>query len=233
VSGEGNQDIIQYFLAGSPSSSRFAAQTINYTESHDDHCWMDRITERPGQDGSDPTLLDRRRTHLMASVLIASLGVPMIAQGQDFMRSKQGVANTYQRGDLNALDYNRRLMYSGTHAYFRNWIAFRSSELGRAFRYDGALADGYLKFFVAEGSSAIVAIFNADRSIDAPQLVFAINPHLEYASITCADGYFSNALQIADHDRFKITGLQSARIPIEGSIVHLPPLVCGLWIVED
>jgi len=233
VSGEGNQDIIQYFLAGSPSSSRFAAQTINYTESHDDHCWMDRITERPSQDGSDPTLLDRRRTHLMASVLLASLGVPMIAQGQDFMRSKQGVANTYQRGDLNALDYNRRLMYSGTHAYFRNWIAFRSSELGRAFRYDGALADGYLKFFVAEGSSAIVAIFNADRSVDAPQLIFAINPHLEYASITCADGCFSNALQIADHDRFKITGLQSARIPLEGSIVHLPPLVCGLWIVED
>ena len=232
VCGQGNQDMIRYFLAGSPSSSRFAAQTINYTESHDDHCWMDRITERPQQDGSDPTLLDRRRTHLMASVLFASLGVPMLAEGQDFMRSKLGISNTYQRGDVNALDYNRRLVYSGTHSYFRNWIVFRRSELGRALRYDGPLQDGYLKFFVAHGSSAIVAIFNADRSVDAPQLIFAINPHMEYANITCDAQCFENARQIADHDRFKVAGLESALIPFAEQTVHLPPLGCGLWIVE-
>ena len=232
VEAKGNQDMIQYFLAGSPSSSRFAAQTINYTESHDDHCWMDRITERAESDGSDPTLLDRRRTHLMAAVLFASLGVPMLAEGQDFMRSKLGISNTYQRGDVNALDYNRRLVFSGTHAYFRNWIAFRLSDQGRAFRYDGALQEGYLKFFVAEGSSAVVAIFNADRSIDAPQLIFAVNPHLEYANITCDGACFEGALQIADQERFKVGGLESAKIPMGGETVHVPPLGCGLWVVQ-
>ncbi len=60
VKGQGSQDIIRHFVAGSPGTTRFAAQTINYTESHDDHCWLDRITERPKSDGSDPTLLDRR-----------------------------------------------------------------------------------------------------------------------------------------------------------------------------
>ena len=40
----------------------------------------------------------------MASLLFASLGVPMLAQGQDFLRSKRGIENTYQRGDINALD---------------------------------------------------------------------------------------------------------------------------------
>lgn len=147
VCGNGNQDMIRYFLSGSPGTSRFAAQTINYTESHDDHCWLDRITERDGHDGSDPTLLDRRRTHLMASILFASLGVPMLSAGQDFMRSKKGVSNTYQRGDLNALDYNKRYIYSGTHHYFREWIHFRNSALGAAFRYDGGLQDGYLQAF--------------------------------------------------------------------------------------
>ena len=53
----------------------------------------------------------------MASLLFASLGVPMLAQGQDFLRSKRGIENTYQRGDINALDYNRRYVYSGTVSY--------------------------------------------------------------------------------------------------------------------
>ncbi len=233
VKGNGNQEMIQYFLAGSPGTSRFAAQTINYTESHDDHCWLDRITERAGHDGSDPTLLDRRRTHLMASVLFSSLGVPMLSAGQDFLRSKQGVSNTYQRGDLNALDYNKRYIYSGTHNYFREWIHFRRSELGSALRYDGGLKDGYMQFFFADGYSATVAVYNADGSVDAPKIVFAVNPHLEYANIECKGVETGKLLQIADQERFKVEGLEHARIPIDGNVFSLPPLTCGLWLVEN
>lgn len=231
VKGEGSQDIIRHFLAGSPGTTRFAAQTINYTESHDDHCWLDRITERPKCDGSDPTLLDRRRTHLMASLLFASLGVPMLAEGQDFMRSKRGIKNTYQRGDVNALDYNRRYVYSGTHGYFRDWIHFRRSSLGKALRYDGCLQDGYMQFFFQEGSSAAVVLFNADLSVDAPQLVYAINPHFEYADIECAILKPHALTQIADQERFKLDGICSARIPVTDTNINLPPLTCGLWLV--
>ncbi|HBR95126.1 MAG TPA: hypothetical protein DEA90_13275 [Opitutae bacterium] len=231
VKGEGSQDIIRHFVAGSPGTTRFVAQTINYTESHDDHCWIDRITERPKGDGTDPTLLDRRRTHLMASLLFASLGVPMLAEGQDFMRSKRGVENTYQRGDINALDYNRRYVYSGTHGYFRDWIHFRLSPLGKALRYDGGMSEDYVKFFFAEGSSAAVVLFNADHSVDAPQLVYAINPHLVYADIECADLQPERLRQIADQERFRLEGIDSARIPLDATRINLPPLTCGLWLV--
>lgn len=232
VCGEGNQDAIRYFLAGSPSSSRFVAQTINYTESHDDHCWLDRITEQPGHDGSNPTILDQRRTHLMAALLFCSLGVPMLAEGQDFLRSKHGISNTYQRGDVNALDYNRRYVFSGTHGYFRNWIQFRRSADGRALRYDGALQEGFLKFHCAEGSSAVVVVFNADRSMDAPQFVFGVNPHLEYASIPFEAIPSRKLLQIADQERFDLGGLPSARIPVDLNRIHMPPISCGLWKVD-
>jgi pullulanase/glycogen debranching enzyme len=231
VKGEGSQDIIRHFVSGSPGTTRFAAQTINYTESHDDHCWLDRITERPNHDGSDPTLLDRRRTHLMASLLFTSLGVPMLAEGQDFMRSKFGISNTYQRGDVNALDYNRRYVYSGTHGYFRDWIQFRRSDLGRAFRYDGGLSEDYLQFFFAEGSSAAVVLFNADKSVDAPQLVYAINPHFVYADIKCACLKPAMLKQVADQERFCLEGIRSARIPVTETSINLPPLTCGLWLV--
>ncbi|NBB80930.1 MAG: glycoside hydrolase family 1 [Verrucomicrobia bacterium] len=231
VCGKGSQDTVRHFMAASPGTTRFAAQTINYTESHDDHCWLDRITERPKHDGDDPTLLDRRRTHLMASILFASLGVPMLAEGQDFLRSKRGISNTYQRGDINALDYNRRFVYSGTHGYFRDWIRFRRSPAGKALRLDGGLREGYLEFFFAEGSSAAVVLFNADGSVGAPQLVYAINPHLEYADIACAAVRPRELLQVADQERFRPEGLGAALIPVDATHIYLPPLSCGLWIL--
>jgi pullulanase/glycogen debranching enzyme len=232
VLGEGNQDMIRYFLSGSPSSTRFVAQTINYTESHDDHCWLDRITERPKFDGSNPTVLDRRRTHLMAAILFSSLGVPMLAEGQDFLRSKKGISNTYQRGDVNALDYNQRLVYSGTHDYFASWIRFRRSELGQAFRYDGGLQEGYFDFAFADGFSAVVALYNADFSRSGPRLVLAINPHFHYATVHCPKIAGLNMKQVADQERFDVGGLLNALIPRDAEAIHIPPLSCGLWIVE-
>ncbi|CAI8305886.1 MAG: Pullulanase [Opitutia bacterium UBA7350] len=230
VRGQGQQESIRYFLSGSPETSRFAAQSINYTESHDDHCWLDRITERPGQDGSDPTVLDRRRTHLMAAILFGSLGVPMLAAGQDFLRSKCGVANTYQRGDLNALDYNKRYVYSGTHQYFRDWIHFRRSDEGKALRVDGVLSEGYMQFFFCEGSSAVLALFNADGSRDIKRVVLGINPHLEFANIVVPEGLMGGLRQVADAERFDDRGLGLADIPQSGTLVSLPPISCGLWV---
>jgi hypothetical protein len=54
----------------------------------------------------------------MAAILFSSIGIPMLAAGQDFLRSKHGVNNTYLRGDLNALDY-RRLTVSRHARVFR------------------------------------------------------------------------------------------------------------------
>jgi pullulanase/glycogen debranching enzyme len=70
--------------------STFPAQSVNYVESHDDMCWLDRITENPDRNGMRPTSLDRRRTHLSCAILMMSLGIPMLSAGQDFLRSKQG-----------------------------------------------------------------------------------------------------------------------------------------------
>jgi pullulanase len=148
------------------------------------------------------------------------------------MRSKLGIANTYKLGDVNALNYERRLLYSGTHAYFRDWIQFRLSTFGQALRYDGPLKEGYLKFFANEGSSAVVALFNADRSVKAKQLIFAVNPNAESTVIECDAIYLNDALQIADHERFDVSGLRSALIETDGGVVRLPPFTSGLWLVS-
>ena len=96
VRGGGTCGQYEHFVKGSPGSfAAWPAQTVNYTESHDDKTWIDTITENADGNGQQPTLNDCRRTHLMCAILMASIGVPMLAAGQDFMRSKKGVGNTY------------------------------------------------------------------------------------------------------------------------------------------
>jgi len=92
VCGRGAPERFEHFVKGAPDSfAAWPAQTVNYTESHDDKTWIDAITENADGNGQQPTIDDCRRTHLMCAILMTSIGMPMLAAGQDFMRSKQGV----------------------------------------------------------------------------------------------------------------------------------------------
>lgn len=232
VLGHSNGDAFSYFITGSTSYlARFTAQSVNYASSHDDYCWLDRITENENHDGFEPTINDIRRTHLMVAILMMSVGIPMLAEGQDILYSKMGHNNTYERGDLNALDYNNRVEYSGTHEYFSKWICFRLSESGRAIRIKEIPSSGYFKFFMNSESSAIGVLYNADFELkDVHQLLFVVNPHLTIAVLDMGDLELKDFMQIADSDRVNEDGLEERLIIWEDSLLTLPPLGCGLWI---
>ena len=234
VRGNGAAERMEYFLRGSPwYFAKWPAQTVNYTESHDDRTWIDMITEHGHHNGFNPTENDRRRTHLMAALLFMSLGIPMISAGQDFLRSKHGVNNTYQRGDLNALDYRRIYRHLSTHAYFADWIAFRRGELGRLLRQWTRPSERFFEFMHAPGAPGLAVVLNADRSQGPNRLLFAINPTLEEIAIPLAPGVAgtdeSTWDQLADQDRFYFSGRHGAKVPVEAEL-YVPPLGCGLWV---
>jgi pullulanase len=233
VRGAGAAARMEYFLRGSPwYFAKWPAQTVNYTESHDDRTWIDMITENAHFDGSEPTPNDRRRTHLMAALLFMSLGIPMIAAGQDFLRSKHGVSNTYQRGVLNALDYRRLYRFLGTHAYFADWIAFRRSELGRLLRQSSLPSEGFFQFFHAPGLPALAVVYNADQSQGPTRLLFAINPTVWDVTIPIGEAVAGTVpgawKQLADHERFFSIEGHGATEPVESDL-YVPALGCGLW----
>ncbi len=233
VRGGATRGGFEYFLKGSPwYYAKWPAQTVNYTESHDDRTWLDVITENPDNNGDHPTAADRQRTHLMAAVLFMSVGIPMLAAGQDFLRSKQGVNNTWRRGDLNALDYRRLWRHRATHAYFADWIAFRRSETGRLLRHWTRASEGFFQFYWARDSAAAAVLYNADCSQGATRLLFAINPTAADTTIPLADGLPAAAWrQLADHDRFFNASSSVPGQPVEPEL-FLPALGCGLWVCE-
>ncbi|HQU08601.1 MAG TPA: alpha-amylase family glycosyl hydrolase [Opitutales bacterium] len=230
VCGEGNVDGLAYFMGGSTGHlSAWAAQSLNYTESHDDFAWIDRITQNAHNNGDWPTAQDISRTHLMFAILMASLGVPMISAGQDFMRSKLGNFNTYQRGDLNALDYDREARFAGTHAYVSSWTRWRLSHKGNFMRFDGRPSAGFMRVCAGQGNSAVALLYNADGALGARQVLFAVNPHSDTVEIALPGIKPQQFKQIADHERFDANGLEDAWLSWCDDKLRLPPLSCGLW----
>jgi pullulanase len=234
VRGRGPAERMEYFLRGSPwYFAKWPAQTVNYTESHDDRTWLDDITENPNLDGYIPAPNDRARTHLMAALLFMSIGVPMVAAGQDFLRSKRGVNNTYLRGDLNALDYRRLHRHLSTHTYFAEWITFRQGPLGKLLRQWSRPAEGFFQFFHSPDSPAFAVVYNADGSQGATRLLFAINPTLNDVTIALGDAVAGPPSgrweQLADQDRFFVPGRARAMAPVESQLA-VPALGCALWL---
>jgi pullulanase len=232
VRGGGSRGSYEYFLKGSPwHFAKWPAQTVNYTESHDDRVWIDVITENHNFDGFQPTANDRRRTHLMVAMLMMSIGIPMLAAGQDFLRSKRGVNNTYQRGDLNALDYFRLFRYPSTHAYFADWVTFRRSVGGVLLRHFSRASEGFFQFWFAPESNAAATLYNADLSQGTTRLLFALNPTLADVTLELGPAALTGApwRAVADAERFYHSETKGIAPKVETSIA-LPALSCMLWV---
>jgi pullulanase/glycogen debranching enzyme len=164
-------------------------------------------------------------------VLFSSLGIPMISAGQDFLRSKHGINNTYLRGDINALDYKRIYRYSGTHAYFAAWIAFRRCERGTLMRQWSRPSEGFFRSFTLPGSHAMALLYNADLSQGLDQLLFAINATGLDVEIPLEESVTSRRWQqVADHERFIDLGTGALGVlqPML-SPLFVPALGCALW----
>ena len=223
-----NFDAFRYFMCGSYGGvASWPSQTVNYIESHDDKCFFDRIS------GSyaNPSDADLRRYKIAHAFMLLSIGIPMVAEGFDLVRTKFGKNNTYLDGEANALDYFRGLRFSGTAQWLRGLMKFRTSQDARALRLADTPAASYFRFFKDADRSACAALFNADSSLrGAPAVFVAFNPSEEQRSIPLKDLNLKKFKQIADADRFCCGGLNSMLLDASGGNMAMPPLSVGVWI---
>ncbi len=222
---------LRHFMQGShPDLTRFPSQTVNYVESHDDRCWIDKITENGNHDGHRPTANDRRRTHMMAGILMMSVGIPMLSSGMDMLKSKGGTNNTYLRGDLNAIPYTRMAEYSGTVDYFRRWVAFRRSHAGRHVRLDAWPGRGY--FMTSRNGPAFGMVYNADFSQGHERLLFVVNPGYEFMELRFPELDLKTFRQMADTERWGDPWLPTPHYWAHRTRISVPPLSCGLFMAH-
>jgi pullulanase len=153
-------------------------QTVNYVESHDDMALADELSTRPDRDGCRLQTRDVAANRLAATVVFTSLGMPMLQSGQEFLRSKHGVSNTYNRGDeLNALRWTDRdrPLAAEALAYYRNLIHLRQSDAGRAFRVATLPPADYYQWIETNSDQALGYMVNVGHRHPGNAFVVLLN----------------------------------------------------------
>ncbi|MEK7257343.1 MAG: type I pullulanase, partial [Bacteroidota bacterium] len=118
-------------------------QCINYVSCHDNHTLWDRLKNScPGEPESE--LL--KMAKLAQTIVFTSQGVPFLHAGEEFVRTKKGVENSFQSpDDINQIDWTNKDKYGELYSYHKDLIRLRKRH--PAFRLgDAELVRKHLQF---------------------------------------------------------------------------------------
>ncbi len=98
-------------------------QTITYVSCHDDNTLFDRL-KIGNPDASEADLI--KMDKLAQATVLTSQGVAFLHAGEEMLRTKQGIANSYNSPDsINQLDWGRKTKYKSVFNYYKGLIALR------------------------------------------------------------------------------------------------------------
>ena len=109
-------------------------QMISYVSCHDDMCLVDRLKASiPGITTDEIIRLDL----LAQTAVFTSQGVPFMLSGEEMLRDKKGVHNSFESPDsINHLDWDNLKKYPQVFQYYKNLIQLRKNH--PAFRLGSA-----------------------------------------------------------------------------------------------
>jgi len=101
-------------------------QCIVYVSCHDNHTLYDKLKIVNPEASEDEIL----KMHMLSNtIVLTSQGIPFLHAGVDFVRSKQGVENSYDSPDsINQLDWTRKTRYKRVFEYYQKLIQLRKDH---------------------------------------------------------------------------------------------------------
>ena len=177
-------------------------QQISYVSCHDDMCLVDRLKASvPGiQDdkkSESERMVELIRLDLLAqTVVFTSQGVPFILAGEEMLRDKKGVHNSYCSPDsINEFNWDNLKKYPQVFEYYRNLIQLRKNH--PAFRLAKAEAvRSHLEFLptgnAAEKEGCLVAFRLKElEGIDSwKNIIVIFNANKESKTVAIPEGEY-------------------------------------------
>ena len=164
-------------------------QMISYVSCHDGLCLVDRLkASMPGATPEQLVRLDK----LAQTVVFTSQGIPFIYAGEEVMRDKQGVDNSYKSPDaVNAIDWRRKTTNGDVFMYYKRLIDLRKSH--PAFRMgDAEKIRKHLEFLLVEGQNLIAFRLKDHANGDSwEDIIVAFNSRITPARLAVPAGKYT------------------------------------------
>ena len=204
-------------------------QMMSYVSCHDDMCLVDRLKASiPSLKSSNGKLSNCQMDELIRLDLLAqtavftSQGVPFMLSGEELLRNKKGVHNSFESPDsINQLDWQNKLRYPQVFEYYKNLIQLRKHfphfRLGSAEQVRQKVQflnapKGVVAYRIEEAVGCIVTrvivVLNATRQEQLIEI-----PEANYA-VVCANG----VIDLNGIDTFR--GNQVSVAPQSALIIH-------------
>ena len=164
-------------------------QMISYVSCHDDMCLADRLKATM----PDATDEERASLHKLAETFVfTSQGVPFIFAGDEMMRDKKGIHNSYNSPDsINTIDWRNKTIHHNVFDYVRELITLRKNH--PAFRMgDADKVRQYMEFLPVEGSNLVAFILKDNANGDSwKNIIVAFNSRKEPAKLSIPAGRYT------------------------------------------
>ncbi|MDE5947195.1 MAG: type I pullulanase [Prevotella sp.] len=205
-------------------------QHVSYVSCHDDMCLVDRLKASvPGlQDTSRPEYLrvaELIRLDLLAQTAVfTSQGVPFILSGEEMLRDKKGVHNSFNSPDsINRLDWDNLKRYPQVFDYYSRLIRLRKNH--PAFRLaDADKVCRHLEFLQTEDCLVAFQLKDLEAIDTCKRIVVVLNGNKAARTVNIPGGRYSivcsnavineDGMGMVEGDRVKVDA-QSALILFE------------------
>jgi len=231
----GQEESIKYGIAGCIAHPQVDMKQVNYSQApwaaqptqmmayvscHDDMCLVDRLR------ASVPAITDDalvRLCLLAQTAVFTSQGVPFLLSGEELLRTKQGVHNSFESPDsINQIDWQNRERYPQVLKYYQDLIALRRHH--PAFRLGSAdLVRRHLEFLDAPQGVVAFRLKNYAGRDAWRNIVVILNANREQATVAIPEGTYTIVCkdgEIDEQSTSKIFGRRTTVSPQSALILH-------------
>ena len=196
------------------------AQMISYVSCHDDMCLTDRLRSSiPGINEDELIRLDL----LAQTAVLTSQGVPFILCGEEMLRDKKGVHNSYKSPDsINRLDWNNLKKYPEVFSYYSGLIALRKAH--PAFRMgDADMVRRHLEFLDAPKGVVAFRLKDNAGGDSWKDITVILNSNKKVEEISVPEGEYTAVVKDGKVDSRGLATFSGTRIhvtPQTAMILH-------------
>ena len=169
-------------------------QMMSYVSCHDDMCLVDRLKASIPRIKEDELI---RLDLLAQTAVFTSQGVPFMLSGEELLRNKKGVHNSFESPDsINQLDWQNKLRYPQVFEYYKNLIQLRKHF--PHFRL-GSAAEVRDKMCFLNAPSGVVAYSITDTmgNVTNKVVIVVLNPTRKQQTINGIDTFTGRQVSVA------------------------------------